>query len=383
MHDLLHDLAKYVCGDLCFRMKFDEGQCIPKATRHFSFAVSDIKYFDGLGSFSDAKRLRSFLPITKMMFFFLSEWWRFKISIHDLFSKIKFLRFLSFRGCSDLREVPDSIDDLKHLHSLDLSKTRIQKLPDSICVLYNLLILKLNYCSFLEELPSNLHKLTKLCCLEFRCTRVTKMPMHFGELKNLQVLTTFFVDRNNELSTRQLGGLNLHGRLSINEVQNIVNPLDALQVNLKNKQLVGLELNLKSDYISDDTRIEKKILENLQPSKQLEALSIRSYCGTQFRSWVFDNSLSNLVFLRLKDCKYCQCLPSLRLLWCLKTLYIEGFDGIVSIGAEFYGSSSSSFVKLEKLDFCKMKEWEYKTTSSPHLQSLCINSCPKLKGLSE
>jgi len=50
------------------------------------------------------------------------------------------------------------------------------------------------------------------------------MPMHFGELKNLQVLDMFFMDRNNELGIKQLRRLNLHGRLFINEVQNILNP---------------------------------------------------------------------------------------------------------------------------------------------------------------
>jgi len=35
MHDLLNDLAKYVCGDFCFRLKFDKGNCIPKTTRLF------------------------------------------------------------------------------------------------------------------------------------------------------------------------------------------------------------------------------------------------------------------------------------------------------------------------------------------------------------
>jgi len=386
MHDLLNDLAKYVCADFCFRLKFDKGQCIQKTTRHFSFVVIDVKGFDGLGSLTAAKRLRSFLPITEIgRTYFGYYHWQFKISIYDLFSKIKFLRVLSFCGCLDLREVPDSVGDLKHLHSLDLSCTMIQKLPDSICLLYNLLILKLNYCVKLEELPSNLHKLTKLHCLEFENTKVTKMPMHFGELKNLQILNTFVIDRNSELSTKQLGGLNLHGRLSINEVQNITNPLDALETNLKSKRLVDLQLKLKWDHIPDDPRKEKEVFENLEPSKHLECLTIMSYCGTQFPSWVFNNSLSNLLFLRLEDCKYCLCLPSLGLLSSLKSLHIGGFDGIVSIGAEFYGSNSSSFLSLERLEFYKMKEWEEwecKTTSFPCLQYLSLKHCPKLKGFS-
>nr|ACJ22813.1 NBS-LRR type putative disease resistance protein CNL-B16 [Phaseolus vulgaris]ACZ74712.1 CNL-B16 [Phaseolus vulgaris] len=381
MHDLLNDLAKYVCADFCFRLKFDKGLCIPNTTRHFSFDFDDVKSFDGFGSLTDAKRLRSFLPISESW----GNEWHFKISIHDLLSKIMFIRMLSFCGCSYLEEVPNSVGDLKHLHSLDLSSTGIQKLPDSICLLYNLLILKLNSCSKLEELPLNLHKLTKLRCLEFERTKVRKMPMHFGELKNLQVLSTFFLDRNSELSTKQLGGLgglNLHGRLSINDVQNILNPLHALEANVKNKHLVELELQWKSDHIPDDPRKEKEVLQNLQPSNHLEILSIRNYSGTEFPSWLFDNSLSNLVFLQLEDCKYCLCLPPLGIVSSLKTLEIRGFDGIVSIGAEFYGSNSS-FACLESLTFDNMKEWEEwecKTTSFPRLQELYVNECPKLKG---
>ncbi|KAK8469933.1 hypothetical protein PHAVU_004G013200 [Phaseolus vulgaris] len=377
MHDLLNDLAKLVSVDFCFMLKLHKGGCIPNKTRHFSFEVRDVEGFDGFGILSDAKRLRSFLPILENR---VSEW-HIKNSIHDLFSKIKFIRMLSFYGCLDLIEVSDSICDLKHLHSLDLSGTGIQKLPDSICLLYNLLILKLNFCLNLEELPLNLHKLTKLRCLEFGYTKVTKMPVHFGELKNLQVLNPFFVDRNSEVSTKQLGGLNLHGRLSINDVQNILNPLDALEANVKDKHLVKLELKWKSNHIPYDPRKEKKVLENLQPHKHLERLFIWNYSGIEFPSWVFDNSLSNLVFLKLENCKHCLCLPPIGLLSSLKTLIIRGLDGIVRIGAEFYGSNSS-FACLERLSFYDMKEWEEwecKTTSFPRLQELSVNRCPKLK----
>ncbi|WVZ14979.1 hypothetical protein V8G54_012545 [Vigna mungo] len=388
IHDLLNDLAKYVCADFCFRLKFDKGKCIPKATRHFSFAFDDVKCFDGFGSLTEAKRLRSFIPLTKFgKGYYLDNSWNFKISIHDLCSKMKFLRVLSFNCCSDLREVPDSVSDLKHLRSLDLSSTEIRKLPDSTCLLYNLLILKLNYCLNLEEFPSNLHKLTNLCCLEFKRTKVTKMPIDFGELKNLQVLNTFIVDKNSEFSTKQLGGLDLHGRLSIKELQNIKNSSDALVMDLKNKtHLVTVKFKWNKNHILDDPRKEKKVFENLQPSKQLETLGINNYGGTEFPNWVFDNSLSNLVFLQLKDCKYCLCLPPLGLLSSLKTLKIIGLDGIVSIGDEFYGSESSSFKSLERLEFYNMKEceeWECKTDSFPLLQTLSMNECPKMKGLSE
>ncbi|KAK8469857.1 hypothetical protein PHAVU_004G007750 [Phaseolus vulgaris] len=214
------------------------------------------------------------------------------------------------------------------------------------------------------------------------------MPKHFGELKNLQVLDTFIIDRNSEVSTKQLGelgGLNLHGRLSINDVQNILNPLDALEANLKDKHLVKLKLKWKSDHIPDDPKKEKEVLQNLQPSNHLENLSIWNYSGTKFPSWVFDNSLSNLVFLKLEDCKYCLCLPPLGLLSSLKTLEITGFDGIVSVGDEFYGSNSS-FASLEWLEFSNMKEWEEwecETTSFPRLQQLYVVGCPKLKGTKE
>ena len=386
MHDLLNDLAKYICADLCFRLRFDKGKCMPKTTRHFSFVFRDVKSFDGLGSLTDAERLRSFIPITQIgRNFFGSFAWQFKVSIHDLFSKIKFIRTLSFNGCSKIKEVPHSVGDLKHLHSLDLSNTGIQKLPESICLLYNLLILKMNYCSELEEFPLNLHKLTKLRCLEFKYTKVTKMPMHFGELKNLQVLDTFIIDRNSEVSTKQLGGLNLHGMLSIKEVQNIVNPLDVSEANLKNKHLVELGLEWKLDHIPDDPRKEKELLQKLQPSNHLENLSIKNYSGTEFPSWVFDNTLSNLIALLLKDCKYCLCLPPLGLLASLKILIIRRLDGIVSIGAEFYGTNSP-FTSLERLEFYNMKEWEEwecKTTSFPRLQHLYLDKCPKLRGLSD
>ncbi|KAL5148136.1 putative disease resistance RPP13-like protein 1 [Glycine soja] len=176
--------------------------------------------------------------------------------------------------------------------------------------------------------------------------------------------------------------LNLHGRLSIGELQNIESSSDASAVDLKNKAHL-VELKLKRDGIGDqnpdDSTKERDVIviENLQPSKHLEKLSIKNYGGMQFPSWLSDNSLWNVVSLSLKNCQSCQCLPSLGLLPSLKELTIERFDRIMGIDADFYGSSSSSFTSLETLKFSDMKEWEkwecqVVTGAFPPLQHLSI-----------
>ncbi|KAL2588253.1 hypothetical protein GLYMA_13G190300v4 [Glycine max] len=377
MHDLLNDLARFICGDICFRLDGNQTKGTPKATRHF---LIDVKCFDGFGTLCDTKKLRTYMPTSY-------KYWDCEMSIHELFSKFNYLRVLSLFDCHDLREVPDSVGNLKYLRSLDLSNTKIEKLPESICSLYNLQILKLNGCRHLKELPSNLHKLTDLHRLELIETGVRKVPAHLGKLEYLQVLmSSFNVGKSREFSIQQLGELNLHGSLSIRQLQNVENPSDALAVDLKNKtHLVEVELEWDSDWNPDDSTKERDVIENLQPSKHLEKLRMRNYGGTQFPRWLFNNSSCSVVSLTLKNCKYCLCLPPLGLLPSLKELSIKGLDGIVSINADFFGSSSCSFTSLKSLEFYHMKEWEEweckgVTGAFPRLQRLSIERCPKLKG---
>ena len=374
MHDLLNDLAKYVSGEMCYRLGVDRPGSVPKTTRHFSTIKNPVEC-DEYRSLCDAKKLRTFMSISRNC----------GMSIQELVSNFKCLRLLSLFDCHNIKEVPDTIADLIHLCSLDLSSTCIKTLPNSICSLYNLQVLKLNYCSHLKELPSNLHELTKLRLLELIGTSLRKAPVILGKLKYLQVwMGGFEVGKSDESNIEPLGELDVHGELSIKNLENMVNPYGALEVDLKTKKnLVGLHLKWSLEWNNDESIKEREILENLQPCRHLEKLSIDGYGGTQFPHWLSDNSLLNVVSLTLMNCKHCMQLPSLGILTFLKYLKIYGLHQIVRIDANFYGNSSSAFVSLETLIFDDMKEWEEwecNTSAFPSLQHLSMWNCPKLKG---
>ncbi|RDY02187.1 putative disease resistance RPP13-like protein 1, partial [Mucuna pruriens] len=386
MHDLLNDLAKYVGEDICFMLDVDKAKSIPKTTRHLSFEVKNKYYFDGFGSFHDTERLRSFVPLDQGMYGLNGYGWHCRMPICELFDKFKFLHVLSLCHYSDLTELPESVSRLKYLRSLDLSWTSIKKLPESTCSLSNLQILKLSYCRDLEELPSDLHLLSNLRRLEFVDSKVRKVPPQLGKLKNLQVMMNEFnVGKSREFGIQRLGELNLHGSLSIEELQNIENPSDALEADLKNKtHLVGLKLQWDGENSCASTK-EGEVIEKLQPSEHLKKLSIMGYSGERFPNWLLHNSLRNIVVLVLLRCKYCQSLPPLGLLPFLKDLGLSGLDGIVSIDDGFYGNNSSSFTSLETLQFYSMSKWEKwecesVTGAFPRLQNLWIDDCPKLRG---
>ncbi|CBI17732.3 unnamed protein product, partial [Vitis vinifera] len=131
MHDLIHDLAQFTSGKFCFRLEVEQQNQISKEIRHSSHY--------------------------------------------------------------DIKELPHSIENLKHLRYLDLSHTRIRTLPESITTLFNLQTLMLsesvvhlpsitelevsNICSIQVELPTILLKLTSLRKLVIKeCQSLSSLP---------------------------------------------------------------------------------------------------------------------------------------------------------------------------------------------------------------
>ncbi len=71
--------------------------------------------------------------------------------IDELLQTFKCLLVLSLFGYN-IRELPASVGNLKHLCYLNIRGTEIKHLPDSLCSMYNLQTLILSYC--ISGIPS-------------------------------------------------------------------------------------------------------------------------------------------------------------------------------------------------------------------------------------
>ncbi|PSS09924.1 Disease resistance RPP13-like protein [Actinidia chinensis var. chinensis] len=388
MHDLINDLAQYVARRICFRLEDNlENKDIGNA-RHSSYMRD---YCDGIKKFEtfhEAKNLRTFLSYgSRNQKHFLTS----NVPL-NLLPKLGCLRVLSLRSYK-IVELSSKVGNLKHVRYLDLSNTRIERLPESLGTLYNLQTLILKDCFNLEKLPRDMGNLINLRHLDITgADSLEEMPSKMGKLTNLQTLSNYIISKGDGPMIRELGILiHLRGTLCISGLENVVDVADASGANLNDKQGIDV-LSMKWSNSSDDSRkesIELGVLEMLQPNKNLKKLTISSYHGLRFPSWVGDPLFSNMVRLKLEDCEKCAFLPPLGLLPKLAELHIRGMKAVENVGLEFYGlGSSNPFPSLEILSFANMPKWKDWTPFGvdaeaqvfARLSKLSIGRCPKLLG---
>ncbi|KAM4084940.1 hypothetical protein ACB094_08G171100 [Castanea mollissima] len=397
MHDLVHDLAKSISGKFCFRLEGDNTNKIIDRTRHFSYLRTKYDIPEKFTALCKAKNLRTFISLemkeededeNEKEDFYLTN----KVP-HDLLLKLRFLRVLSLSHYCNIK-LPESIGDFKHLRYLDVSFTEIERLPESTCMLVNLQTLNLSGCKFLVKLPKKLRNLINLRHLHISGTSIGNMPIHMGRLQCLQTLTKFVVGKDIGFQIEELGKLsNLQGVILISNLQNVINSTNALEAKLKDKEHLKeltLEWDAANGIISQSERV---VLNNLQPHTSLTKLVIKNYNGTSFPNWIGDSSFSNITVVHLNSCRNCSSLPSFGQLPSLQDLFVFGFDEVVTVDADFYGSGSytiTPFQSLKILRFEAMSKWEkwspYHGEGEdeggvfPSLQELYLGECPKLSG---
>ncbi|TYH81805.1 hypothetical protein ES332_D02G011300v1 [Gossypium tomentosum] len=270
--------------------------------------------------------------------------------LHSLFSEIDVFKKLS-RTFTSLR-LPASLGELKHLRYMDISKTSIKVLPQSITKLYMLQTLRFMGCREIA-FPDGLRNLISL-----------------RHLISLQTLPMFFV-RDNELHLDALECLNeLGGQLKICDLQSVRDTDEAGKANLR----------LKTKF--NDTCEE--VLEGLQPPSGLQSLIVWNYGGENLPSWMSRP-------LELNNCINCKSLPPLGQLQSLKFIALRNMEQLKRIGNEFYCDGSSQceievFPALKTFILRQMRnleEWTATTAAImfPCLEELLVSNCPLLESL--
>ncbi|KAG5582651.1 hypothetical protein H5410_053278 [Solanum commersonii] len=313
----------------------------------------------------------------------------------------KFLRVLNLSR-SGIKELSASIGKLIYLRYLDISSTEITALPDSICKLYNLQTFRVNYCYSLKEFPYEMGNMISLRHIYFYSS--SQLPLNLGQLTCLQTLQYFNVGLEKGHRIEELGHLkNLRGELSINELELVRSREEALTAYLQEKLNIYKLTYVWSHQESEGCEINAEhVLDGLQPHPNLKTFEVVRYLGTRFPSWFNEESLPNLVKLKLSNCRSCKEIPSLGQLKFLRHLELVGLHKLECIGTTFYGievnnmgSSSNNaiiqvFPSLKELVLENMRsliEWKgvesIPTTSGvrmfPGLEKLRISYCPLLK----
>jgi Leucine-rich repeat (LRR) protein len=161
---VMHDLATFLCGEFYFRIEeLGKETKIGATTRYLSPTKFSDPVSKNFNIFGQAKHIRSFLTLNCRRHPFNNE-----KALSVVLSNLKCLRVLSFCSSSNFAALPDSVDELIHFRYLDLSSTTLKKLPESLCNLYNLQTLRLQYCRQLTKLPNDMQNLVNLCHLDIR-----------------------------------------------------------------------------------------------------------------------------------------------------------------------------------------------------------------------
>ncbi|KAL4614009.1 hypothetical protein ACB092_07G024200 [Castanea dentata] len=371
MHDLMHDLAQSIMTQEC--LVVESGKDVKVAGRiiHMSFDWNSSRAISLNEDLCKVRSLRTCLGTSGR-----------KASL-PFFLKQKYLRVLDFR--SVVQEVPRSINNLKHLRYLDMSWSKIKVLPISTTCLLNLQTLKLDGCHSLCKLPKGMKYMKNLMYLGITdCFSLTCMPEGIGQLTCLQSLSFFIVGKEKGYQVSELKGLNLRNKLTIKELDNVRNSVEAKNANLIGKQnLHSLSLVWQSDNKSHVPDHVEDVLDGLQPHSNLKKLSINNYHGSKIPAWIQDSVLCDLVEISLICWERCEHLPTLGKLPFLKVLNITGWHAVKYIGNEFHGDGAISFPSLKEFRLQKMRdleEWRTETGGEnfPCLSTLDITDCPKL-----
>ncbi|CAD5183439.1 unnamed protein product, partial [Musa acuminata subsp. malaccensis] len=344
-------------------------------------------------------------------------------NIDDSLKNLVRLRVLHL-SYTNIDILPYYIGNLIHLRYLNVSHSRVTELPESICNLTNLQFLILFGCRQLTQIPQGIDRLVNLRTLDCGYTHLESLPCGIGRLKLLNELVGFVVNKaTGSCPLEELGSLQELRYLFIERLERAWlegDPGRDTSVFKGKQKLKNLYLHCSSTLTSDGhteeeiERMEKVLDVALHPPSSVVSLRLQNFFGLRYPSWMASASISSLLpnisHLELTNCDHWPLLPPLGKLPSLEFLFVVGARAVTTIGPEFFGSeaaatgherernskrpSSSStsppplFPKLRQLELWNMNnmevwDWVAEGFAMRRLDKLVLIRCPKLKSLPE
>ncbi|XP_019054981.1 PREDICTED: putative disease resistance RPP13-like protein 1 [Nelumbo nucifera] len=363
IHDLMHDLAESVSAGMYFRMEegksHDNNSGNLKMVHYvsmFHFQPDQYSMEKELCKFKELSTLSLILPLTR-------DWH----ILGDLFEQYRCLRVLDLSENYRLFNLPNSIGNLKHLRLLNLNRTRITVLPESMCNLYNLQVLMLKNCYSLIGIPKNMGNLINLQYIvmgDDKWDVFNRIRRGIGRLHFSKTLPTFQVMKRRNGNNSTIGELkelrHLQGCIRIGGLEKVADFEEAKEANLFDKHRID---RLELEWNDNNERGSMEgVLEGLQPYTGLKQLQITNYGGISSPKWMMMMiaCYDMLTTIKLRNCNKCKLLPPFGNLPSLEVLHISEMKEVEHIGIEFYGygddnNKKQGFQKLHS--FSLMYEW--------------------------
>ncbi|KAF8726401.1 hypothetical protein HU200_019865 [Digitaria exilis] len=358
MHDLMHELAKYVSAGECTTII---GPCLLEtekdSIRHLRIACIDKLSTEEAKKITRFKNLRTIIIdgpglIDKDML----------DVVENSIEKSKSLRLLR----SNLENTfhLSRLSDLKHLRYVYLHRISLEGMRELV-KLYHLLLVDCLTDSREAEPRHVMYfgNIDRLRYVNYGARRLGEFPI--GRLTSLQELCNYRIQGSKGNKISAIKNLRTLRELQVFGLENVESLEEADNAKLSEKQYLNSLSLMWSARNNAENGNDDLILDHLEPHANIRNLTISGYCGTRLPFWIEKLRVKNLVSLELARCIYWEQLPSLGELECLKKLWLERLPSLQQIGQTSQRSNNSCIDSY----------------LPPHLDTLIVRHCEELKQL--
>ncbi|KAG0520469.1 hypothetical protein BDA96_08G076800 [Sorghum bicolor] len=357
MHDLMHDLAKYVSAGECTTlidpsMLENESENI----RHLRIACIDKFSTEEIKKITRFKNLRTAIfdgpGLVHNDIFSMVE---------NAIQKSKSLRLLR-SNLENTFHLP-KLADLKHLRYVYLHRISLEGMRGLVKLYHLQLVDCLNDCREEPRQVMYLGNMDHLRYVNYGSRRIGEFPI--GRLTSLQELHNYRVQGSKGNKISAIKNLKALRELEVFSIENVESLEEADNAKLKEKPyLNSLSLTWSARADAENGK-DDLILDHLEPHGHIRNLKISGYCGARLPIWIENLRVKNLVSLELARCIYWEQLPSLGELECLKKLWLECLPSLQQIG------QPSQLSNIRCIG----------SYLPPHLDTLIVRRCKELKQL--